>query len=198
MIVSARIPGRCTADAIEVVGRKPGPRRTWVAVACCLMLGLLPFGCEKTTPNAAERRELETVIGGYLGALAESYSTMNLSPLDGYASPNEIAAVRKLLTQLAQTGDRIHSELLGFDVDGLEVFRDVNATARLIEVWDVTRFDAMTGEEKGRNPQSIQKTILQLRKVDGTWLVVGRMIIEPDLTQEQPDDGQAVEGGDTV
>jgi len=100
---------------------------------------LVTAGCENTDPTPAQREAVETAVRGYLFALAEAYSTLDTSVLEGHASPNEILAVRKLLRQLAQTGDRIDSELIGFEVESMSVFRHVNATVRLIEVWDVTR-----------------------------------------------------------
>jgi hypothetical protein len=143
---------------------------------------LVAAGCENTDPTPAQREAVETAVRGYLFALAEAYSTLNTGVLEGHASPNEILAVRKLLRQLAQTADRIDAELIGFEVESMSVFRHINATVRLIEVWDVTRYGAFDGREKGRNPSSLQSTLLQLRLVDGTWIVVGRSI----LSRETP------------
>lgn len=149
---------------------------------------LVAAGCENTDPTPAQREAVETAVRGYLFALAEAYSTLNTGVLEGHASPNEIAAVRKLLRQLAQTADRIDAELIGFEVESMSVFRHINATVRLIEVWDVTRYGAFDGREKGRNPSSLQSTLLQLRLVDGTWIVVGRSILSRDtpIPEEQP------------
>jgi hypothetical protein len=149
---------------------------------------LVAAGCENTDPTPAQREAVETAVRGYLFALAEAYSTLNTGVLEGHASPNEIAAVRKLLRQLAQTADRIDAELIEFEVESMSVFRHVNATVRLIEVWDVTRYGAFDGREKGRNPSSLQSTLLQLRLVDGTWIVVGRSILSRDtpIPEEQP------------
>ena len=144
---------------------------------------LVAAGCENTEPTPQERQALETAIRGYLDALAEAYSTLDPSMLDGYASPNEIAAVRKLLQDLLQsTGDRVDATLTGFDIESLVVFRGINATARLVEVWDITRYGAATGIEKGHFENTLQYTLLQLRLVDGKWLVVGRS----NLRQETP------------
>jgi hypothetical protein len=149
---------------------------------------LVAAGCENTDPTTAQREAVETAVRGYLFALAEAYSTLNTGVLEGHASPNEIAAVRKLLKQLVQTADRIDAELIGFEVESMSVFRHINATVRLIEVWDVTRYGAFDGREKGRNPSSLQSTLLQLRLVDGTWIVVGRSILsrETPIPEEQP------------
>jgi hypothetical protein len=156
-------------------------------IVLVLALGaLISVGCENTNPTAAQREAVETAVRGYLFALAEAYSTLDTSVLEGHASPNEIAAVRKLLKQLVQTADRIDAELIGFEVETMAVFRHINATVRLIEVWDVTRYGAFDGREKGRNPSSLQSTLLQMRLVDGTWIVVGRSILSRETPVPEP------------
>jgi hypothetical protein len=47
-------------------------------------------------------------------------------------------------------------------------------------VWDVVRYDALTGVEKGRIDGSVQEAVLQLRLVDGRWRVIGRKNIGDD------------------
>ena len=153
--------------------------RAWMLVLCAAML-LPALACDDTPASPEEEAAIEKAVAGYLGALAEAYSSASVEPLRGYASPNEMLAVQKLLKGLVATGDRVESTLLGFEVDALEVFRAVNATVRLLEVWEVVRYDAYSGVEKGRNPESIQNSILQLRKVDGRWLVTARMITQQD------------------
>jgi hypothetical protein len=153
-------------------------------VACAFVM----VGCENTTPSAEERAAVETTVGEYLNALASAYSTFDLSPLDGLASPNEIAAVRKLIRRLGTTGDRLDSHLLLFEVDDMEIFREINATVRLVEVWDVLRYDATTGVEKGHTPNSIQYSLLQLRLVDNKWIVVGRSVLRRE-TPAPPSSG---------
>lgn len=144
---------------------------------------LLAAGCENTEPNEQQRAAVEASVRGYLDALAEAYSTLDPSALEGHASPNEIAAVRNLLEELLQsTGDRVDASLTGFEIESMSVFRGINATVRLVEVWDITRYGAATGIEKGRFENTLQYTLLQLRLVDGTWLVVGRS----NLKQETP------------
>jgi len=159
-------------------------RRVYVPVLVLLAMFSLT-ACEDTTPTPEERAVVETAIRGYLYALAESYSTLDTKPLIGYASPNEIATVQKLLTTLAlSTNDRVDSELIGFDIEAMSIFRQVNATVRLIEVWDVTRYELTTGRVKGRNPISLQSTILQLRRVKGAWIVVGRSVTLQEIDEE--------------
>ena len=154
-----------------------------IMVFALLLAMFFVAACENTEPSPAQRKVIEEAVRGYLFALAEAYSTLDVSVLEGHASPNEIAAVKKLLTDLLQkTGDRIDAEMVGFDIQSMSVFRSINATVRLVEVWDITRYGAATGIEKGHFENTLQYTLLQLRLVDGKWLVVGRS----NLRQETP------------
>jgi hypothetical protein len=150
---------------------------------CAILLALLAMtACENTEPSPEQRQAVEQAVRAYLFALADAYSTLDVSVLEGHASPNEIAAVKKLLTELLQkTGDRLDAELIDFDIDSMSMFRSINATVRLWEFWDITRYGAADGVEKGRT-QSIQNTLLQMRLVDGKWICVGRSI----MSQETP------------
>jgi hypothetical protein len=149
------------------------PRLAVVLVAVALV-GLQ--ACEDVEPEAAEREAIEAVLENYLHALARAYSERDVSVLSDYATGSEMAAVQKLLRQLAGGGDRLEATLLQWDVERIEVFREVNATVRLTEVWDVGRFDAYSGVERGRNPQSVQSSLVQLRLMDGTWKVTARLV----------------------
>jgi len=153
----------------------PMRRMTAIAAAILVVAGL---GCGTDEPTQEERVAVEDAVQGYLGALARSYSTLDLSHLEGHASPVEIRNVRNLLQQLANSGDRVEATLVGIEITGLDVFRDVNASVALVEVWDIIRFDALNGEEKGRTDGSVQSTLIQLRRIDGDWQVIGRHILD--------------------
>jgi hypothetical protein len=144
---------------------------------------LATAACEKTEPSPEQRQAIEQAVRDYLLALAEAYSTLDINVLEGHASPNEIAAVQKLLTDLLQkTGDRIDADMVGVEIQSMSVFRSINATVRLVEIWDITRYGAADGIEKGRTENSIQNTLLQMRLVEGKWICVGRSI----MSQETP------------
>ncbi len=162
--------------------------RHMAAIAMVAVLALAATGCEDSVPDPAERAAIESVVDGYLGALADAYSNLDVAPLEKWASPNEVVRVRNLLKGLAQTGDRMESTQRTHHVEHLEIFREINATVRLVEVWDVVRYDAFTGVEKGRTEDSIQNTLLQLRLVDGRWIVIGRTVMKTETPQ--PDVGE--------
>ena len=159
-----------------------------LTVLTVLLATLFVAACENTEPSPEVRLEVETAVRGYLDALAEAYSTLDVSGLEGHASPNEIAHVKKLLTELLQkTGDRIDADLVNFDIQSMSMFRSINVTVRQWEVWHITRVGAGDGIEKGHTT-SIQHTILQMRIVDGTWICVGRSIMsqETPIPDEEP------------
>ena len=142
------------------------------------LLALLPVACEDTTPSPEVRKEVVSAVTTYLNRLAEAYSNMDATLLQGYASPSELGDTQALLHTLRASGDRVEATLLRVDVLDVQVFRVVNATVTLLEVWDVRRLDYYTGKEKGRNPNTIQHSIIQLRKIDGKWIVTARRVQE--------------------
>jgi hypothetical protein len=150
----------------------------FASLILALAVALTLVGCEDAPPSDAERAAVEAAVDGYLKALAASYSDLDPARLEPWASPQEIAAVRTLLRGLASTGDRVEARLRGMEVQKLSVFRTVNATVSLVEVWDVARFDAFTGREKGSNPNSVQSSVLSLRLIDETWKVTARRVLE--------------------
>ena len=177
-------------------GRSASPRRSslgrWVTIGrgssgkcgfgrsgaiLIVSLAVLCAACENTVPSEAERAEVEGAVTTYLHALAGAYSTLSIEPLEPVATGNEIEEVRKTLRGLAGTGDRVEARLLSVEFGGVDVFREVNATVTTTEVWEVTRFEAFTGRQKGFNPTSVQDSIIQLRLVDGDWLVSARRVV---------------------
>lgn len=144
------------------------------------LLALLPAleGCEKLDPDPEERLLIEVAVRAYLERLAEAYSALDVGKLEGTATANEITAVQQQLRTLGSSGDRVHAMLLQVDVTAIQMFRVVNASVETTEVWDVTRYDVYTGREKGRNTASVQRALLQLRRVKGAWLVSARAVVE--------------------
>jgi len=155
-------------------------RRTAVPVLAIALAvtGFLQIGCENTEPSPEVRKEIVSTVKTYLDRLAEAYSNMDATLLEGYATEGEIRDTQALLHKLRASGDRVEASLLRMDVLDVQVFRVVNATVTLLEVWDVRRLDYYTGKEKGHNPGTVQHSIIQLRKIDGKWMVTARRVQE--------------------
>ncbi|HPA81402.1 MAG TPA: hypothetical protein PLS95_11350 [Thermoanaerobaculales bacterium] len=167
-------------------------RRLRGASALVLAIALVAAaGCEDNAISPVQREALDRAVAGYLGALAESYSTLRVEPLEEWASPIEVATVRRILKSLMTTGDRVEATLRDYQVDRVAVFRGINATVWTVEVWDLVRYDAYTGIEKGRTDSSVQQTMLQLRQVEGRWMVIARSIVK----EEPPAAGSSGAGG---
>jgi hypothetical protein len=152
----------------------------WVGALGLALAVLGVAGCEDTTASPEERAELDRAVAGYLEALAESYSTLDVAPLEECASPIEIATVRGILRSLVATGDRVEATLRSYQIERVALFRGINATVWVVEVWDLVRYDAFTGREKGRTDGSVQETMLQLREMDGRWIVIARSMVKEE------------------
>ena len=172
-------------------------RNRLMAAALVALVAMMCVGCEDTVPTPAEREAVESRVTAYLHALAEAYSSLNISALEEHASAPEIQEVRKVLRGLAGTGDRVEAKLLSVDFTSLDVFREVNATVTLTEVWDVTRFDAFDGREKDRNPTSIQDSIIQLRLTEDRWRVTARRVLGQEAGPRWRVETPAPEAGET-
>jgi len=107
----------------------------WVATLAVVAGGLAAAGCEDASVSPAQRAELDRAVAGYLDALAEAYSTLDVKPLEEWASPIEVATVRRILKSLVTTGDRVEATLRGYEVDRMALFRGINATVWVVEVW---------------------------------------------------------------
>jgi hypothetical protein len=149
----------------------------WWLVPLVLCMALVCGGCEDTVPSEQDRVIVEDAVTAYLHALADAYSTLSVEPLEAVAAGNEIEEVRRTLRGLAGTGDRVEARLLSVEYASINIFREVNATVTTTEVWDVTRFEAFTGRQRGHNPTSIQDSIIQLRLIDGRWRVSARRVV---------------------
>jgi hypothetical protein len=136
--------------------------------------GLL--GCERSEPTEAERRAIEGRVTAYLHALADAYSSLDTSELSEYATGSETSEVTMMIRGLVGTGDRVEARLLSVEFTTVTVFREINANVAANEVWEVVRFDAFSGHEKGRAPTTVQDTMFQLRKVDGVWMITARRV----------------------
>ena len=153
----------------------------WSLVPLVLFVTLLGVGCEDTAPTAQDRLIVEEAVTRYLYALAEAYSSLSVEPLDEVATGNEIEEVRRTLRGLIGTGDRVEARLLSVDYPSIAIFREVNATVTTTEVWEVTRFEAFTGRQRGHNPTSVQDAVIQLRLIDGSWKVSARRVVGQEV-----------------
>lgn len=151
-----------------------------LGLALVLPLVVVGVACEDVTPTPEERAAVEEVLTAYLHGLASAYSNLDASDLGILATEAEIQSIQQVLNTLAASGDRVEATLLGYEIERLDVFREINATVRLTEIWDVARYDAYTGVEKARNPQSVQTSIIQLRNMEGEWRTTARRVLESD------------------
>jgi hypothetical protein len=159
-----------------------------ILAAMVVVVAAVGLACERSEPTDEERSAIEGRITAYLHALADAYSSLDASALSEYATGSETSEVTTMIRGLVGTGDRVEARLLSVEFTSLTVFREINANVTANEVWEVVRYDAFSGREKGRTPTSVQDTMFQLRKVDGTWMITARRV----NPQGEPSEGTDV------
>ena len=138
---------------------------------------LLP-ACETDVPTPAERAAIEPVVRTFVVALARAYADLDAAGLAGVGAPRLLTDARRDIELLRAGGVRLAPRLVSLAITDLKVLRRANAYVACTEVWDTTRFDAFTGEQVGRDPASTLHSHIQLKLVDGAWLVLYREVEE--------------------
>ncbi len=149
------------------------------ALPVVLLLLLLPLAaCETDQPTPEERATLEPLVTDFLQKLAQSYREMDTAPLDGIAAPRMIDRVRHDIELLKSGGDRLDPVMKSVEITRLLVIRHANAYVNATETWDTKRFDAFSGELIGHNPDSVLHSHIQIKLMDGKWMVLYREVEE--------------------
>jgi hypothetical protein len=135
-------------------------------------------GCETDVPTPAERGEVAPLVRTFLVQLAHAYAELDPRALEGIAAPRLLAEARRDIETLRAGGIHLQPELVSLEITDLKVLRRANAYVACTEVWDTLRFDAFSGEMVGRDRASTLHSHIQLKKVDGRWLVLYREVEE--------------------
>ena len=141
-------------------------------------LALALVACETDTPTAKERQELTPAVHTFLVKLAQAYAAMDTTPLKGIASPRMMESVRENMDLVRAGGDRLEPKLLSETITSMKVLRHTNAVISVTEVWDTKRIDAMTGQVIGEDKATTLHSHIQLRLVNGSWMVLYREVDE--------------------
>ncbi len=149
-----------------------------LARTLALILAVLAASCEREVPTAEERAVLEPLVRTFLVQLAAAYGSMDPSPLEGIGAPRLVERVRHDIDLLKANGDRLEPVLVEVRIDTMRVLRHANAYVTCTEVWDTRRFDAFTGELVGHDAHSVLHSSIQLKKIEGRWLVLYREVEE--------------------
>ena len=151
-------------------------RRLLGLIVAGLAVALL--GCETDVPTAKERQALTPLVHTFLSRLADAYARMDTAPLKGLASPRMMDQVANNIDLLRASGDRLEPKLVSEEITSMKVLRHANAVISVTEVWDTKRLDANTGQLLGHDEATTLHSHIQLKLVDGTWLVLYRVVDE--------------------
>lgn len=146
--------------------------------ALCGALALPLAACETDVPTPAERAAITPLVRTYLERLARSYAELDASHLEGVGAPRLLADAKRDIELLRAGGVRLEPRLVSLEVTDLKVLRRANAYVACTELWDTRRFDAYTGEMVGRDSASTLHSHVQLKKVEGAWMVLYREVEE--------------------
>jgi hypothetical protein len=153
------------------------PARSFLS-ALLVGLVLLPLGCERERPSAAEREAIEPLVRSFLVELASAYGALDPGALAGIGAPRLIERARRDIELLRAGGVRLEPKLLSVEITSLKVLRHANAYVACTELWDTRRFDAATGELVGHDPHTVLHSQIQLKRIEGKWLVLYREVTE--------------------
>lgn len=150
----------------------------WRALVATVILAVAAGGCETEVPTPPERAVLEPLVRTFLVQLAAAYGAMDTKPLEGIGAPRLLERARHDIDLLKAGGDRLEPVLVEVTIDTMKVLRHANAYVTCTEVWDTRRFDAFTGELIGHDAHTVLHSSIQLKKIEGRWLVLYREVEE--------------------
>lgn len=150
--------------------------RLRVAAACLVVL--LLGACERDVPTAEEREAITNLTRAFLLALAQAYSTMDTKPLEGLAAPRLINETWDGILTLRANDDRLDPVLVELTITDIKVLRHANAYVFCTERWDTKRLSVDGSVLKGHDPASVLHSVIQMKKLEGRWVVLYREVEE--------------------
>jgi hypothetical protein len=148
------------------------------ALAAMLGLALLSGACERDTPTPQEREAITHLTRAFLLALAQSYSAMDTKPLEGLAVPRFINETWDAILTLRANDDRLDPVLVNLTITDMKVLRHANAYVFCTETWDTKRLTVDGTLLKGHDPNSVLHSVIQMKKLEGQWVVLYREVEE--------------------
>ena len=134
--------------------------------------------CETDVPTPREREEIVPLVRTFLVQLARAYGDLDAGALAGVGAPRLLEQAGKDIELLRAGGVRLQPQLVSVEITDLKVLRRANAYVACTEVWDTTRFDSYSGELVGRDSASTLHSHIQLKRVEGAWMVLYREVEE--------------------
>ncbi len=149
-----------------------------------LLLALVPAaGCGETGKDPqVNRQEIEAVLRDYLPKLGQAYAKRDMSLLEGFAVPKEMARISLRTEELADAGQVYEPEFKEVTVEDVSVWNYSNAFVTTLEVWDVRSFTVGTHLQVNESLGQRNRVKYQMKRREGSWVILYR---ELDQTFEQ-------------
>ena len=148
-----------------------------------LLVSLAGAGCMETGSDPqVDRQEIEAVLREYLPKLGQAYATRDMSILEGFAVPKEMARISLRTEELTATGRVYEPEFKEVTVEDVSVWNYSNAFVTTLEVWDVRSFTLGTHLKVNESLGQRNRVKYQMKRKEGGWVILYR---ELDQTYDQ-------------
>ncbi len=146
------------------------------ALLVALLLAALPWGgCgEPGSDPQVDRQEIETVLRDYLPLLGQAYAKRDMSILERFAVPKEMARISLRTEELAETGRVYEPEFKEVTVEDVSTWNYSNAFVTTLEVWDVRSFTLGTHLLVNESLGQRNRVKYQMKRKEGSWVILYR------------------------
>ncbi|HSM12864.1 MAG TPA: IMS domain-containing protein [Thermoanaerobaculia bacterium] len=142
-----------------------------------LALGLALSACAPSAEQqAADRAEIERLVGRYAELLAEAYRTRDSGVLGEITTEREVMRVGQRIEELTAEGRELRAELRSLVIEEVDVFDATTAGATTIEVWDLRTVALGSDETVAEAIGQENRVVYTLRKERGRWEILARLL----------------------
>jgi hypothetical protein len=150
-----------------------------VLVTAFVFVALALTGCNSREQNEAmARQEIEALLAAYLPLLSEAYAEDDPERVAGLAAPREVASIEKRLRDITLQGRRLKPTFRSFVIEDFKVWSYANSYVTTNEIWDIRTFDTGTDTQLTEQLEMRNRVKYQLKKIDGKWTVLFRVLLE--------------------
>jgi len=142
-----------------------------------LILGAAVSACAPSPEQqAADRAEIERLIGRYAELLAQAYRTRDSSLLGEITTEREVVRVGHRIEELTSEGRELRAELRSLVVEDVDVFDATTAGVTTIEVWDLRTLALGSERVVAEAIDQENRVVYTLRKERGRWEILARLL----------------------
>lgn len=149
-------------------------------VLTALVVVLLVASCGPSAgeKEAADRAQIEGLLGEYLPELGRAYAERNANLIGPWVAPKEVARVNQRVEELYAMGSILEPEFHRVTVEELQVWNNSNSFVTTVENWSVRRYASGTMELIGEDLDQTQRVRYQMKREGDAWKILYRTIEE--------------------